>query len=66
MRTRTIKKELCRTCRGTGLAQTSMRIPCLDCEATGYRYVPSGYRQEDLDQVRYLVDAMARTSPQVV
>lgn len=55
-----IEKQVCDACRGLGTTMSpNLRIPCVSCGASGVRFVPDGYTQQELDTVRSLVDALA-------
>lgn len=51
-----IQRQPCRSCEGTGHCQRHL---CRDCGGSGARFVPHGYSQTDIEEVRHLVDAMA-------
>lgn len=51
-----ILKEPCEACREKA---SSSYLICSSCSGTGFRFVPSGYTQGEVDVVRTLVDALA-------
>lgn len=57
----TLVQQECEPCRGNGYIRSEHGVPgpCIACSGTGRRFVPQGYDQRDLEEVRELIDAMA-------
>lgn len=58
---KTILQETCQTCQGRAFVFDDRRgsIQCPSCHGSGWRHVPRGYTQSEIEEVRALVDSMA-------
>lgn len=53
-----IETQVCKSCGGK-TPSPDQSMYCRSCNGTGVRYVPEGYSQSQLRDVRLLVDTLA-------